>query len=419
MGCIGCCEQCDVNDMPELSIDGMTGDGWAVSTTEIGCCYVQTFTFDATQPAQDYFSANVHAAIQEATSVYQDLGVKVPIPPERYQSDTFPSPLPDYPDGPCCAEDPVVVRTYTDYGKQSNAYRWALSIRPVSIEIYCTKKLLSCESGEEYFVFRAVFNHRYITGLQSHSYSRRLRTFVNNDACANGTTFGMNIDNTTGSETFLPALTGGPSGFSPIVRFVYIRAYPASSVPASLTFDINEVTQDFETCLEDLCISEAEITEICFAFDPISPVFSDTLPNGVSIVDSTVAKPTGSRCVGETITVTWVDACPPTTTGTFNRTRPVASCGNFTLKRVQTTTNPGNHAVQVVNSSNTSIASYTPACFPARDPCTAGWHHGGYDNYYGTFRATQDSLAFSRTFINPIDGEICVPRPTFVVDIAP
>lgn len=420
----GCCScgSCDVSDMPELSIDGMTGDGWAIHTTEGGCCFVQTFEFDEEQPSQAYYSANVHASILEETSVFQDVGVKIPIPPDRYQSPTFPVPDPVHPGGPCCAEDPILLRTFNDYGKDAGAWRWAMSLRPISITLYCTKKQLSCEDNEEYFVFRAVFNHRYITTLQSYSYQRRLLTRTDEETCIASYVAGTTtiINTTTGSETFTPSVASGPGGDSPIVRFVYIRVYPVSSPPSSLTFNIDEVTQDYETCLEDLCISEEEITEVCFSFDAISPTFTDIMPDGVSIVDKTVTRPKSGACFGGTTTnAVWVDACPPTAATFFSFANPNPDCGTFTLKRVATAVNSSNHIVYVVGVGSATYGNYVPApCSVARDPCAPGWYNGGYEFYYQGLSATQDSLSFSRTFINPIDGEICVSRPTFVVDIA-
>jgi hypothetical protein len=135
--CSDCCG-CDCleqADLPNISINGMTGGAWQQST----CCWTKTFTFN-TQPTTSTTCLPVHHSSSYQTIIDGDIYImhnnKAPL---FSSQQSFPLPL-EY----CCDSGQTFIGTFNRRCSFKQEYRMKISFRPKKIVVRLSKQIVDC-----------------------------------------------------------------------------------------------------------------------------------------------------------------------------------------------------------------------------------------------------------------------------------
>jgi hypothetical protein len=136
-----CCCRCDCleqAELPNISINGMTGSSWVAST----CCWTKTFTFN-TQPAASTTCLPSHSVQSYETTLEADVYIMNKKTPPLFTSEQdFPLPL-EY----CCDSGATLIGTATASCSGTLEAKLRISYRPKKILVRASRQLVEC--GEQ------------------------------------------------------------------------------------------------------------------------------------------------------------------------------------------------------------------------------------------------------------------------------
>lgn len=428
MGCIGCCNECCLQegDLPTLSITGMTGEGWEPDISE-ECCFTQRFTFDDDQPVS-YWSEEYAIQYLEQTSVMDVVNIQPPcIPPTSYVDPTGVFDMPDFPED-CCCNEPYVAGQITDYGKSDVRSRFVVATKPADITIRIRKKVLSCRADNLCrWVVEVVYRLGRTTATQSRSYSRRLRTLVPTDSCS-GYNGNRELDTESGSLDYNPTTLPVEPGIGisdPSISFVYIIDYETLPSTISLDNTVSYFDENWE-CLSDLCNFQQPVEEVCISYST-GGVAADTNPAGISIVSQTfLSNPRRPECDGSENRFILLFTDCGSTVGNTLVPEPNVTCDAWTGFRWTATTNAGNRIVDIAPDQNNLIAgpfSYltdVTGCSTQPTACdvAGGWFGGVADACCGGGWLSQISFVQDADYLGLDTVDVCVPAPSLSISVS-
>lgn len=427
MGCIGCCDQCCLqeSDLPTLSITGMTGEGWEPDISE-ECCFTQRFTFDEDQPVS-YWSEEYAIQYLEQTSVIDVVQNQPPcIPPSAYTDPTGVFSLPAYPED-CCCREPYVAGQINDYGMQDVRSRFVVATKPADVTIRLRKKVLPCrEDNLCRWVVEVVYRCGRTTSVQSRSYARRIRTATATDSCSVSSS--TDIDTESGSLTYNPIslpLDPGIGPSDPSISFVYILDFETLPSTISLDNTVSYFDENWE-CLSDLCNFQQPVEEVCITYNT-GGVVADTNPAGISIISQTFSSnPRMAQCNGSGLNGIGLYTDCSTFAGSTTVSKPNVTCDPWTGFRLVATTNSLNHIVTIAPDQNNGISgpfsffTDVTGCETSPDACdpAGGWWGGSSDPCCGGGYFSQVSFVQDADYLGLNTVDVCIPAPSFSISVS-
>lgn len=254
-----CCQGCECleqNELPNISISGMTGGPWV----ETECCWVKTFTFNSPQSVTTV-CLPVHSKSDYTVICEADIyAVKAPLPP-LFADDCQEWPLPiEY----CCSTDaPYLLASREAKCKGTWQQRMRVSYKPKDIVVKASKQNYSCDGVPEcklvlYATYSYEYNYLVMTEEDSDT-SYSMTTAENQSCVEQGDPFppcseaftepSVSFDCTTPLDT-------GLFGFS-FSRVKIYDAWPTGAVQ----FTNADILP--ENCSTPICNEDEFLTQVC------------------------------------------------------------------------------------------------------------------------------------------------------------
>lgn len=426
MGKIGkCCCTCEcltLEELPSITIAGMTSGSWV----ETECCWIKTFSF-TTQPATVTICTDPVLDESVETILNSDHYIfKAPLPPLFTEEQDFPLPL-EY----CCEADPVLVGTKEAKCRFFVQTKLKVSYRPKEIEVKASRQVVNCD-GVESCKLVLVANYKYDLNtieLQDAGGDDAFSTAHDQNAvcfeyqddppaiCSDDYTdpFGPDID--CGDDLFLP---------STVVMFTRVKIYDQWPTGSEL-FDNSAVLD--EGCDLSICSDDEFNESICIIAQPGDSGFD--CPAGVlaeqTFRPANQCDPISQQYIytcGEIPTVVNVGQnepddrlCPEFSRTYLSIPAQDSLCENKTICLSSNSSTSGffQQALLNVNASIPCVVGISPP--PAEcsheDPCGNTW--GGV--FYGSGFDDVTSYSYTRT-INNNTRSVCISAPTWTIVFA-
>lgn len=428
------CECCGCNcltaeELPNISITGMTGGAW----TEDECCWSRTFTFNTTQPVTTVCSSAVDDISVEAI-IQADIYYTHNPNPKNFTSYQEPPFSLEY----CCESGPTKAGTIESKCKYSYQSKLKLSYRRKNIVVKASRQQVTCNGAPECKLVLSV-NYYYDWNALMLSDSGADEAIT---AAAQGTCFEYDatppkLCNESYGDPFSPSIDCESNLFLPgpsqPVFFTRIKIYDEWP-QGSVTFDNTDVLP--EGCQVPLCTDDEFNTQACFVANPGSNIPCTCLPG--QLVEQTwrpdntcngflswVVYTCGNPVTADFYSDEVVDnrLCPEFTRTVIQYPTPDGGCGPYT-KCSGTTTNV--RSVFELSVLTTSDAFFTLGkyCVEGVSPPPTGCYYPGVCNQpgldvskFGTGFLDVTSYVYNKT-CNSQSRTLCINAPSWIITFA-
>lgn len=261
--CCGGCEELNIENLPEISIEGYSFVGWGGSD----CCKCAFFSPD--NPQWTEVCSPVFASIEEVFSAeYQEMAVVSPKPKSANLDVNSPSlgvPCPIPPEY-CCYSSPFAVANHEVNKTQGLEYKLLMRHQPYVIEVCFSRQDVTCDQDPPVLKWivrmRKVFNVVILATEGMHASFSHSATGLSD--C-----FELRANSTCGTsctETIEPACTEEDLGFSTVLfaqEIGFDRVKFFDELPDTLQVFTEDDTP--ENCTWEYCNTELNYdTQVCF-----------------------------------------------------------------------------------------------------------------------------------------------------------